>query len=122
MSDLSKILFSEELSELEQDQLMRYLSGKVSEEERFIIENKMADSPFLNDAIEGLQDFSDPEKIAKITKELNRQIKKQTNKKILRKTKRKLKDQNWLIIAILCVIFLCIIGYLLIHFYGKHAI
>ena len=55
MNDLFKILDQED--EITEDQLIRYLSGESTVEERFMIENKMADSPFVNDAIEGLKDF-----------------------------------------------------------------
>jgi hypothetical protein len=114
MNDLLKILDQEE--EITEDQLIRYLSGEASVEERFKIENKMADSPFVNDAIEGLKDFNDPVQLTKFTEELNRQLKKQTDKRVQKKLRRKIIDQYWITIAILGILFLCIIGYLLIHF------
>ena len=114
MNDLFKILDQED--EITEDQLIRYLSGESTVEERFMIENKMADSPFVNDAIEGLKDFKDPIQLANYTDELNKQLKKQTNKRIQKKLKRKINNPSWITIAILGILFLCIIGYLLIHF------
>jgi hypothetical protein len=114
MSDLLKILQAEE--ELSEEQLIRYLSGEATDEERFIIENIMAESSFVNDAIEGLQNFADPSQLAKYTAELNRQLKKQTDKRVKKKLKRKITNPSWITIAILSIIILCVIGYLLIHF------
>ena len=117
MTDLKDILQHDD--ELSTEELMRYLQGHASDEERFAIENKMADSAFVNEAIEGLQDFNDPKQVADYVEQLNKQLQKQTTKKLARKNKRKLKEQNWLVIAILAILFLCVAGFLLIHFYSR---
>lgn len=114
MSNLTNILNHDE--ELSSEELLRYLHGQATEEERFTIEKQMADSAFVNEAIEGLQHFRDPEQAKIYMEQLNRQLQKQTDKKILRRKKRKLKDQNWLTVAILAILLLCVTGYLLIHF------
>ncbi|MEA3426582.1 MAG: hypothetical protein U9R46_10070 [Bacteroidota bacterium] len=114
MSNLTNILKHDE--ELNSEELLRYLHGQSTEEERFAIEKQMADSDFVNEAIEGLQHFKDPEQVKLYMEQLNRQLQKQTDKKLLRRNKRKLKDQNWLTVAILAVLLLCVAGYLLIHF------
>lgn len=114
MSNLTNILKHDE--ELNSEELLRYLHGQSTEEERFAIEKQMVDSDFVNEAIEGLQHFKDPEQVKLYMEQLNRQLQKQTDKKLLRRNKRKLKDQNWLTIAILAVLLLCVAGYLLIHF------
>ena len=118
MTDLKDILKHDE--ELNADELIKYLQGNASEEERFAIENQMADSSFVNDAIEGLQHFKDPVQVKEYVEQLNKQLQKQTTKKASRRNKRKLKDQNWLIIAILAILLLCVTGFLLIHFAMRH--
>ena len=118
MTDLKNILNHDE--ELNSEELLRYLEGKVTEEERFAIENQMADSAFMNEAMEGLQQFKDPALVKEYVTALNQQLQKQTAKKISRKNKRKFKDQQWLIIAILSILLLCVTGFLLVHFYSKH--
>ncbi|MCK9403534.1 MAG: hypothetical protein M0Q26_09050 [Chitinophagaceae bacterium] len=115
MTDLTDILKDNE--DMHSDELMRYLQGNASEEERFAIEKQMADSSFVNEAIEGLQNFKNPAQVKEYVEQLNKQLQKQTAKKINRKNKRKLKNQNWLIIAILSILILSVAGYLLIHFY-----
>jgi ferric-dicitrate binding protein FerR (iron transport regulator) len=118
MTDLKDILNHED--ELSSEELMRYLEGNATEEERFAIEKQMADSSFIDEAVEGLQNFKDPAQVKEYVEQLNKQLQKQTAKKASRKTKRKLKDQNWLIIAILAILLLCVTGFLLIHFTMKH--
>ncbi len=118
MTDLKDILNHED--ELSSEELMRYLEGNATEEERFAIEKQMADSLFFDEAVEGLQNFKDPAQVKDYVEQLNKQLQKQTAKKASRKIKRKLKDQNWLIIAILAILLLCVTGFLLIHFSMKH--
>ena len=120
MTELKDILQHDD--ELDNEELLRYLEGNASEEERFAIEKQMADSSFVNEAIEGLQHFSDPGMVKEYIDQLNKQLQKQTAKKQVRRNKRKLKDQNWLIIAILAILLLCVTGFLLIHFFTiKHG-
>lgn len=115
MSNLTNILKHDE--ELNSEELLRYLHGQSTEEERFSIEKQMADSDFVNEAIEGLQHFKDPGQVKLYVEQLNRQLQKQTDKKTQRRNKRKLKDQSWwLTVAILAILLLCVTGYLLIHF------
>ena len=119
MTDLKDILNHDD--ELSSEEMIRYLQGEASDEERFAIENQMADSSFVNEAMEGLQDFKDPAQVKDYVDQLNRQLQKHTTRKAARKKKRRLKDENWLIIAILGILLLCVFGYLVIHFYSvKH--
>ena len=115
MTDLNEILNENE--EFNQEDLIKYLQGNSSEEERFVIEKQMADDAFINDAVEGLQNFKDPVQVNKYVEQLNQQLYKYSSQKLARKKKRKIKEQNWLIIAILGILLLCVGGYLLIHFY-----
>ncbi len=118
MTDLKDILNHED--ELSTEELMRYLQGNATEEERFAIEKQMADSFFIDEAIEGLQHFKNPAQVKEYAEQLNKQLQKQTAKKVSRKNKRKLKEQNWLIMAILAILLFCVTGFLLIHFLIKH--
>lgn len=119
MTDLKNILNHDE--ELNSEELLRYLEGNASEAERFAIENQMSDSAFVNEAVEGLQQFRDPALVKEYTSLLNQQLQKQTAKKMSRKFKRRLsKDNHWLVIAVLLLLLLCVTGFLLVHFYSKH--
>ncbi|MBH2004490.1 MAG: hypothetical protein I8H66_07365 [Sphingobacteriia bacterium] len=114
MADWNDILNDEE--PLNEQELMKYLGGNPSEEARFAIEKQMAGSAFVNDAVEGLQQLGSPEKLQALKDQLNRQLQKETSKRTKRKKKRGIADQQWLIVAILAILLLCIAGYLMIHF------
>ncbi len=117
MNDLRDILKNTE--ELNHENLLKYLEGNASQEERHALEKMMADDHFVNDAVEGLQDFKNPAQVAEYVNQLNRQLLKHAHQKLHRKKKRTLVEQNWLIIAILSILLLCIAGYFLIHFYSN---
>lgn len=114
MTDLKNILDHEE--EINPEELMRYLQGNATESERFTIEKQMASSTFVDEAVEGLQSFNNPTELAEYVTLLNKQLRHQTIKKESRRSKRGLKEQQWVIIAILAILCLCVIGYFLIHF------
>ena len=113
MADLSNILPNG--SQPDEAAIKRYLEGNATEEERFAIENQMSDEAFLNDAIEGLQEFKDKDLMQEYVVQLNKDLQKQTDKKKARKLKRALQDQDWTIIAIVVVLLLCSLGYAVIH-------
>jgi hypothetical protein len=115
MSDLKNILSNG--SEPNVDSLKKYLEGTASDEERFAIENQMADEAFMNDAVEGLQHFKDQQVLQQYVSQLNTELHKQTNKKKSRKQKRILKDQNLTILAIIAILVLCTLAYALIRMY-----
>jgi hypothetical protein len=113
MSDLKKILDQD--SEPNEEALKRYLEGTASEEERFAIENQMADEDFMNDAVEGLQNFKNQHQMQDYVNQINKELHKQTNKKKRRRLKRHIEDQNWTLISVILIIILCILGYFVIH-------
>ncbi|MDD2791797.1 MAG: hypothetical protein PHD73_01365 [Sediminibacterium sp.] len=114
MANRNNILNEE--GDLNEQELMKYLSGKSSDEARIAIEQQMADSAFINDAVEGLQQLGSPKKIQALKDQLNKQLQKETAKRTHRPKKRGIADQQWLIVAILAILFLCIAGYLMIQF------
>ncbi len=101
------------------EQLMKYLNGTLSKEERHDFERKMADSDFTNDAVEGLENFADKQKLDVYVHELNKQLAKNTAAKQKRKNKRKLKQQDWVLISVITVLLLCMLGYLGVRQYHK---
>ncbi len=117
MTDLKDILQEDE--DMHQEELLRYLEGNATPEERFTIEKQMADSDFVNDAIEGLQDFQDKKKIQQYAAQLNLQLRKQTNRKRKIKLKLIIKDQNWVLIAIVTILLFCVLAYWVIRIYQQ---
>ncbi len=113
MADVTNILNPNE--ELNDDQLMRYLQGNLSDEERHAIEAKMLEDDFTNDAVEGLETLANKAQLPTYVEQLNRQLQKSIDTKKQRKTKRKLADNSWIIIAISIILVLCVLGYYLLH-------
>lgn len=105
---------------LKDNVLLRYLEGRATEEERFAIEDQMADSEFLNDAVEGLQGFQDQEQLKQYAAQLNLQLRKQTNRK-KRKGRRKMGSQHWVLITLVAILLLSILGYYIIRLFSTPA-
>ena len=72
MSDINNILHNDE--ELNEEQLMKYIQGALSEEELHAIEKQMADNDFVNDAVEGLQAISLKQKLDDYVNQLNKNL------------------------------------------------
>src|SRR5436853_5153246 len=106
MEDLNNIWNADD--ELNEDQLLNYVKGKLTEEDANAIERKMSGSTFINDAVEGLQQFSTSEKINAYTQQLNENL---HQKLAAKKTKRKkdIAGLSWEAIAVIAVILLCIL-------------
>ncbi|MFT4152734.1 hypothetical protein [Parafilimonas sp.] len=117
MDELNKIWNADE-EDLNEEQLMNYLNGKLTDEEANAFEKKMAGSAFINEGVEGLQQFSSSEKIDIFTKQLNDNLRKKTAARKL-KMQRSFKGLSWELMAIIAVIILALIGYAVIQFLNK---
>jgi hypothetical protein len=113
MTDLKNIL--NHGPEPSEEALKRYLEGTASEDERFMIEHQMTDEAFMNDAVEGLQHFKDPQVIQDYVNKINKELLKQTIRKKRSRLKRHIEDQHWTLLSVIIIIILCILGYFVIH-------
>lgn len=110
-----KNIFRENNEQISDEDLLKYLDENISKEEKYAIEKKLADtSPFENDAIEGLQQLKSPELVKNHVNQLNQKLQQQLHNKKHRKQKVKFKDLEWIILAILIILFVCIIAYTMI--------
>ena len=115
MAENFKDILSHLSKDVDQETLLLYLQGKLSEEKKHEVEKILVDNDFADEALEGLKEFRDKEQISYMVDMLNRDLKKRTAKKQLRRDKLKLKDQPWLYISILILIILIVISYVVIH-------
>ncbi len=115
MSENYKDILSHLSTDVDQETLLLYLQGKLSEEKRHEVEKKLIQNEFDDDALEGLQEIKDKQQIQYMVEMLNRDLKKKTAKKKLRREKMKIKDQPWLYISILILILLIAICYIVIR-------
>ena len=109
MSENYKDILSHLSTDVDQETLLLYLQGKLSEEKKHEVEKQLLQSDFDEDAVDGLQEFKDKEQLQYMVEMLNRDLKKKTAKK------RIIKDQSWLYISILILILLIVLSYLAIH-------
>jgi CHASE3 domain sensor protein len=109
MSKIQNILHTNE--QLSDEQLLQYLQDAVNDDERHVIEKQMIDSNFMDDAVEGLQQFKNKKDINQYVTDLNTQLQKHTANKKKRNAKRKLKLHDWILYAVVIVILLCMLGY-----------
>lgn len=112
--DLKNIL-SHLATDIDQETLLLYLQGKLSEEKKHEVEKQLAGNEFAEDALEGLQEFKDKQQLSHMVELLNRDLKKKVERKKQRREKLKLKDQSWLYMAIFIIILLIIISYMVIQ-------
>ena len=114
MSDDLKDILSNLNKDIEQDKLLDYLNKNLSAAEAHELEKQMADDEFMNDAVEGLEQFSNVKKLPLSVEQLNRELQKQLAKKKDRKEKRKLKDQPWVYFTIILLLLVTIICFVII--------
>lgn len=115
MPDNLKDILSHLSTEVDQETLMKYLEGRLSDEQKHELEKRMLDSDFTNDAVEGLQQIKDKRNISGLVEQLNRDLHKKLEKKKKRIEKLKFKDQPWLYIAIVIVLLLIVLSYIIVH-------
>ena len=110
-------ILSNSNKDIDNQKLMDYLSDKLSGNEKHEIEKLMADSPLINDAIEGLQQFKNKKDLSAYVDQLNADLKKQFQKKAQRRQKHKLREQPWLYLTIGIILLLIVIAFIVIKKY-----
>jgi anti-sigma factor RsiW len=112
--DLIKIL-SNSNKDIDNQKIMDYIAGKLSAEEKHEVEKWMAESHFMNDAMEGLESVKNKATIADMVEQLNADLHKKLEKKRNKKKKRQLKENAWIYYAIVIILFLIIITWYLLE-------
>ncbi len=117
MSDDLKNILNNSNKDIDNQKLMDYLSKQLSKQDSHDLEKMMADDEFMNDAVEGLEQFSNVKKLPLSVEQLNRDLQKQLAKKKSRKEKRKIKDQPWVYFTIILLLVLTIICFVIVKRY-----
>jgi ABC-type transport system involved in cytochrome bd biosynthesis fused ATPase/permease subunit len=112
MEDLTNILQDDD--NINEEELRKYLSGNISDEERHVIEKKMAASEFVSDAVEGLQGLSSHQKLDSYVDHLNKDLHQYLVGKKEIKEKRKIRDLSWIIVAVIIILLLCMLAYIVV--------
>ena len=115
MSENYKDILSNLSTSIDQETLLLYLQGKLSEEKKHDVEKQLLQNEFDDEALDGLQAFKDKEQLQYMVEMLNRDLKKKTEKKKRRREKMNIKDQPWLYVSLLIIILLIVLSYIFIH-------
>lgn len=103
--------------QISEQKLMDYIEGRMSPEEAHEVEKLMVDSGFIDDAVEGLSEMKDKQKIAVILQELNGHLKNKISQKT-KKNKLLIPDQLTLTIAAtITILLLVVIAYVIYRMY-----
>jgi hypothetical protein len=109
-NDLKNIL-SNSNKDIDNQQLMDYLSNRLSKDAQHEVEQQMSDDPFFNDAIEGLQSVKPNTDVNQYVQQLNIDLQKQIAKNKNRRLKRRWKDQPWTYVVIAVILMLAVVSY-----------
>lgn len=109
MADFKEIL-QEDSEPISNDEVLRYLDGKTTNAQRNAFEKKLSNACFESDAIEGLQQMK-TQKLHKQVTHLKKHLSKQLRSK---KGNKKINYFNWLVLAIIIILFLCAVSYVVI--------
>jgi hypothetical protein len=115
MSDNLKDILSHLSSEIDQETLLLYLQNKLSAEKKHEVEKKLLENEFANEAAEGLQQFTNKEKLGVLVDQLNHELKTRLQKKRKRKEKIHLKEHPWLYLAVIVVVILIVVSFFVIQ-------
>ena len=99
---------------MDNSKLLHYLNDELNKADSHSVEKQMADDPFINDAVEGLQQFDQKKNMQGYVLELNQQLNQQLRKKHARRNKRRWKEQPWTYYSIILILLLLLICYLVI--------
>jgi hypothetical protein len=108
MNDKWNDIINDPPDHIDEQMLMDYLEGRLTPEERHKVEIMMAESGFIDDALEGLSGMKDKQKIAIILQDLNSQLHHRTTKK-RKKFNLLIPDQQTLTIASIVTILILVV-------------
>lgn len=112
-NDLLNIL-SNSNKDIDNQKLMDYLSGKLSEQEKHEVEKWMVDNEFENEAVEGLQQLSGNKKLDGYVDQLNKELHQYIRQKKDRREKRQIGNSLWVYVAIVFILVIIIIAWMVI--------
>lgn len=115
MSDKLKDILSQLPSGVDQETLLRYLQGHLTDQEQHEVEKQLLDSDFEADALEGLEQVKDQQQLQILLGQLQHDLKAKTARNKKFNEKMRIKDQPVIWIAILLILILVVVSYLIIY-------
>lgn len=115
--DLLNIL-SHSNKDIDNQKLMDYLSGKLSEEDRHEVESWMNNNEFAAEAMEGLEQFGQNTRLESYVADLNKDLNRYLREKKTRRERRRIKEVNWVLVTVITILLLIILAYLVLSRMG----
>lgn len=112
-NDLKNIL-SNLNNDIEQEKLLEYLNRKLSEEEQHVLETQMNSDAFLSDAMDGLEEIKNRDKLSLAVTQLNAGLKKQLESNKKRRNKGTVMQDSWIYYTVILLLLVAVIGYIVI--------
>lgn len=101
---------------IDNQQLMAYVSDKLTEEEKRLFEEEMIDSNLLSDAVEGLSSMRDEDAIHGYASELNASLASYLAANKKRDNRRGVKDIPLVYLGIFIVVIIALLAFAIIYF------
>ena len=117
MADDLKDILSNNNNEIDNRQLMDYLRNQLNNADKHEVESTMNDDAFMNDAVEGLQNFDAKKDVQTYVTQLHDDLQKELSKKKKRKDKRRIKEQPWVYLAIIIILLLLVLCFVVLKNY-----
>jgi anti-sigma factor RsiW len=114
--DLLNIL-SNSNKDINNQQLMDYLAGKLSAAEAHEVERMMEENDLVKDAVEGLEAMQNEKKITSYVYQINVDLKNKTVKKQTTRQKRKLQEHPWIYLTLIIILVLLVLAYYIVHMF-----
>jgi len=112
-NDLLNIL-SNSNKDIDNQKLMDYLSGKLSEQEKHEVEMWMVDNEFENDAMEGLQQMAGNKKLDGYVDQLNKELTQYIKQKKDRRDKKRINNSFWVYTTVAFILIIIILAYMVL--------
>ncbi|MBX9785390.1 MAG: hypothetical protein K2X48_19055 [Chitinophagaceae bacterium] len=103
-----------EHDDLSEQQLLDYLKGNLSAEERHEIEMRLSDHEMMSDAEEGLKMIDKKEDLNAITAQLNARLTEQLRTRRKKKLK-EMPNQSFIILTAFIILVLVVIAFMVIY-------
>jgi anti-sigma factor RsiW len=103
-----------EHDDLSEQELMNYLMGHLTPQERQEIEQRLASSEMMSDAEEGLSQVKNKEQLNYTVAQINKQLTNQLKERRKRKSRWEKPNQNLIIVATFVILVLIVIAFMVI--------
>lgn len=100
--------------DLTEQELLQYLQGTLTPEERNAVEQRLSSSEMMSDAEEGLR-MADEKKMRNAVADLNKQLALQLQQQRRKRTHRPVPNQSLLIVTTFLILVLIVLGFLVIY-------